>query len=115
MPEETNRIVTDHLSELLFTTCADADQNLLAEGIDGERIHFVGNPMIDALDHCLGAARERRAWESRGFAPGGYAPATLHRPPGVGDRRRRGARRADTRCRQTGAVGRPRGGAAQRR
>jgi UDP-N-acetylglucosamine 2-epimerase (non-hydrolysing) len=85
MPEETNRIVTDHLSELLFTTCADADQNLLAEGIDGERIHFVGNPMIDALDHCVGAARERGAWESRGFAPRGYGLVTLHRPENVDD------------------------------
>jgi UDP-N-acetylglucosamine 2-epimerase (non-hydrolysing) len=85
MPEETNRIVTDHLSELLFTTCADADQNLLDEGIDGERIHFVGNPMIDALDHCVGAARERRAWESHRFAPGGYGLVTLHRPENVDD------------------------------
>jgi len=85
MPEETNRILTDHLSELLFTTCADADQNLLDEGIDGDRIHFVGNPMIDALVHCVGAARERRAWESRGFAPRGYGLVTLHRPENVDD------------------------------
>jgi UDP-N-acetylglucosamine 2-epimerase (non-hydrolysing) len=85
MPEETNRILTDHLSELLFTTCVDGDDNLLGEGIAAERIHFVGNPMIDALDHCVGAARNRRAWQSRGFAPRGYALLTLHRPENVDD------------------------------
>jgi UDP-N-acetylglucosamine 2-epimerase (non-hydrolysing) len=85
MPEETNRIVADHLSDLLFTTCADGDDNLVAEGVDPKRIVFVGNPMIDALDHCLGAARDREAWEAFGYAPGAYALVTLHRPENVDD------------------------------
>jgi UDP-N-acetylglucosamine 2-epimerase (non-hydrolysing) len=49
MPEEVNRVVTDAISDLLFTTCRDADDNLRAEGIPSDRIHFVGNPMIDSL------------------------------------------------------------------
>ena len=50
MPEEINRIVVDYLSGLLFTTCSDADDNLRAEGIFGEHVIFVGNPMIDGLE-----------------------------------------------------------------
>jgi len=49
MPEETNRIVTDVVSDMLFTPLRDADDNLLREGIPPERIHFVGNVMIDCL------------------------------------------------------------------
>jgi len=49
MPEEVNRVLTDRLSALLFTPSPDGDENLRAEGIDGSRIHFVGNVMIDSL------------------------------------------------------------------
>ena len=49
MPEEINRIVTDCLADLLLTPSADADENLLAEGVAPERIHLVGNIMIDTL------------------------------------------------------------------
>jgi len=49
MPEEVNRLVTDALAELLFTTSRDADENLLKEGVDRKKIHFVGNVMIDTL------------------------------------------------------------------
>ena len=49
MPEEINRIVTDSLSDLLFTTCEDANENLRKEGVPEEKIHFVGNVMIDTL------------------------------------------------------------------
>ena len=49
MPEEVNRIVTDSLSDLLFTTSPDADRNLRAEGVDRGKIHCVGNVMIDTL------------------------------------------------------------------
>src|SRR5437899_7084836 len=49
MPEEVNRLVTDALSDLLFTTSRDADDNLKREGVDPKKIHFVGNVMIDTL------------------------------------------------------------------
>lgn len=51
MPEEINRILTDSISDLLFTTEASADENLKKEGIDQEKIFFVGNTMIDSLIH----------------------------------------------------------------
>ena len=53
MPEEVNRILTDQLSDLLFITEREAEQNLLREGIAGNKIHFVGNVMIDTLLHNL--------------------------------------------------------------
>src|SRR5436189_1117976 len=49
MPEEINRLVTDALADVLFTTSRDADENLKREGVDPEKIHFVGNVMIDTL------------------------------------------------------------------
>src|ERR1041385_1471073 len=49
MPEEINRLVTDQVAELLFTPSLDGNQNLLREGVAAERIHFVGNAMIDSL------------------------------------------------------------------
>ena len=49
MPEEINRLVTDALADLLFTTSRDADENLKKEGVDPKKIHFVGNVMIDTL------------------------------------------------------------------
>ncbi|MDP2806943.1 MAG: UDP-N-acetylglucosamine 2-epimerase, partial [bacterium] len=49
MPEELNRVLTDHVSDLLFTSCPEARGNLLKEGIAGNRIHFAGNVMIDSL------------------------------------------------------------------
>jgi len=53
MPEEINRILTDQLSSLLFTTSPEAEENLRCEGVDSDRIHFVGNPMIDTLYEAL--------------------------------------------------------------
>ena len=58
MPEEINRAVTDRLSDLLLTPSPDADENLVAEGVPPERIHFVGNIMIDSLVFALPRARE---------------------------------------------------------
>src|SRR5438046_7803575 len=49
MPEEINRLVTDALADYCFTTCQDADENLLREGVAKEKIYFVGNVMIDTL------------------------------------------------------------------
>ena len=59
MPEEINRVVTDRLSDLLFTPSRDGDANLVAEGVPKERIHFVGNIMIDSLAYALPQARYR--------------------------------------------------------
>lgn len=79
MPEERNRVIIDHLSELLFTTTEEATQNLIREGVDPVRIHFVGNTMIDTLLLNLGQALERRPWETFGVEPKEYALFTLHR------------------------------------
>jgi UDP-N-acetylglucosamine 2-epimerase (non-hydrolysing) len=83
MPEEINRIVTDRLSELLFTTEESANENLRAEGTPAEQIHFTGNCMIDTLDRHLEAAVARRPWQQFGLEPGGYGLVTLHRPSNV--------------------------------
>jgi UDP-N-acetylglucosamine 2-epimerase (non-hydrolysing) len=85
MPEEINRVLTDAVSDVLFTTEADAGQNLVQEGIAPWRIHFVGNVMIDCLVRCLPAIRERRVWESFGVTPFSYGLVTLHRPANVDD------------------------------
>ena len=85
MPEEVNRILTDRLSCWLFTPSADADANLLAEGISPERIHLVGNVMIDTLLALLPDARGRfSAVAARvGLSAERYAVLTLHRPATV--------------------------------
>lgn len=81
MPEEINRLLTDQLSDLLFTPSADGNENLLREGIDASKIHLVGNVMIDSLVRLLPTA------ESHGDAnvPRLYALVTLHRPSNVDD------------------------------
>ena len=81
MPEEINRLVTDHLSDYLFTHCEDADCNLKREGISGEDIHNVGNVMIDSLVRFLPAAEQRNLKA----VPDNYALVTLHRPSNVDD------------------------------
>jgi UDP-N-acetylglucosamine 2-epimerase (non-hydrolysing) len=83
MPEEVNRLVTDALSDLLFTTSPDADENLAREGIPPDRIFFVGNVMIDTLLRCRARAAELGTPGRYGFAAGGYALLTLHRPSNV--------------------------------
>ncbi|HKI92673.1 MAG TPA: UDP-N-acetylglucosamine 2-epimerase (non-hydrolyzing) [Gaiellaceae bacterium] len=85
MPEEINRRLCDHVSHHLFTTSADADENLAREGVPAERVALVGNTMIDTLDRCLDAARERRVPWRLGLAREPYAVATLHRPENVDD------------------------------
>jgi UDP-N-acetylglucosamine 2-epimerase (non-hydrolysing) len=79
MPEERNRVITDHVSRLLLTHSREADANLAAEGIDEDRVEFVGNTMIDTLRANEEAARELAAWEAFGVEPGGYILVTLHR------------------------------------
>ncbi|MCA8943211.1 MAG: UDP-N-acetylglucosamine 2-epimerase (non-hydrolyzing) [Planctomycetes bacterium] len=85
MPEEINRIVTDSISDLLFTPSRDGDANLLAEGIDAAKIHFVGNIMIDSLVAHLERAGESDACERVGVEPGKFGVMTLHRPSNVDD------------------------------
>ncbi len=92
MPEEVNRVLTDQLSDLLFTTERGALANLTREGIDPNRVHFVGNVMIDTLRANLGravpAAETIAALDGAARLPGdgrGYAVLTLHRPSNVDD------------------------------
>jgi len=83
MPEEINRVVTDRLSSVLFTPSRDATVNLRSEGVSAERIHFVGNIMIDTLIAALPAARAMAAPERYGLAAGRFILVTLHRPSNV--------------------------------
>jgi UDP-N-acetylglucosamine 2-epimerase (non-hydrolysing) len=91
MPEEINRVLTDQISDLLFTTEADALDNLRREGIDASRVHFVGNVMIDTLRRNLeraeSAARTLASIGNGELFQGdaGYGLVTLHRPSNVDD------------------------------
>ena len=92
MPEEINRVLTDQISDILFTTERDAKENLRREGISADRVHFVGNVMIDTLKSQLSHAtpmREtlRQAGVSEAFLNGekDYGVLTLHRPSNVDD------------------------------
>ena len=80
MPEEINRLLTDSVSDILFTTCEDANINLAREGHDEKKIHFVGNVMIDTLLEHIDAARPPAHLCVTG---GKYALLTLHRPSNV--------------------------------
>ncbi|HEY8467077.1 MAG TPA: UDP-N-acetylglucosamine 2-epimerase (non-hydrolyzing) [Solirubrobacterales bacterium] len=80
MPEEINRIATDHLSEYCFLHSDEAIENLTAEGVPRERMHFVGNTMIDTLRALEDRFRAREAARRLGLEPGSYLLVTLHRP-----------------------------------
>jgi len=86
MPEEINRILTDQISDLLYTTERSAHDNLSREGIPGERMHFAGNVMIDSLlfhrSRAVPAAQTLRAARA-GFGAEEYGVVTLHRPSNV--------------------------------
>jgi UDP-N-acetylglucosamine 2-epimerase (non-hydrolysing) len=84
MPEEVNRRVTDLLSDLLFVTSPEGVEHLLAMGIDRDRIHFVGNPMIDSLLVTLNRLDPGPLRAELGL-PTRYAVATMHRPSNVDD------------------------------
>src|SRR5918994_210542 len=86
MPEEINRLLTDQISDLLFTPSQDADENLRAEGIPDERIRFVGNIMIDSLNKLLERAKDSNIREQLGVTDSDYAVLTLHRPANVDER-----------------------------
>ena len=96
MPEEINRLVTDAISDLFFTTSADADDNLLREGVDEHKIFMVGNLMIDSLVGNLDRAmqsplrfkllnREQEIAFGKEFVKGHYGVMTFHRPGNVDD------------------------------
>ena len=80
MPEEVNRVVADQLSELLFIHSDDAADNLRREGIADERVHFVGNTMIDTLVSLEGRFRAADTARRLGLDAGEYLLVTLHRP-----------------------------------
>jgi UDP-N-acetylglucosamine 2-epimerase (non-hydrolysing) len=80
MPEEINRIVADEFADHLFLHCDEAAENLSAEGIADERMHFVGNTMIDSLVAMEERFRSVHTAFHLGVQPGGYLLVTLHRP-----------------------------------
>ena len=92
MPEEINRVLTDQLSDLLFTTEESGADNLAREGIAGGRVHFVGNVMIDTLRANLARAIPAPQIAADAGRPdfragkGEYAVLTLHRPSNVDDK-----------------------------
>ncbi len=80
MPEEINRVLTDHCSDLLFCPTKTAVENLAAEGITGG-VHLVGDVMVDAMNYNRAVAEERsRILEAVGVRPGEYLVITVHRP-----------------------------------
>jgi len=85
MPEEINRLCTDVLCDYLFTTDKLANENLLNEGIAAEKIHFVGNVMIDTLLKHRDIAKDLTLLNDMGLSEGEYATLTLHRPSNVDD------------------------------
>lgn len=86
MPEEVNRVLTDRCSDLLLIPSWDAVANLEREGIERDRVVFIGNVMIDTLLDRLPAAREAKMPAKMGLTPNDYVMATLHRPSNVDDR-----------------------------
>ena len=86
MPEEINRILTDSISDILFTTSQDADENLRREGVSAERIRFVGNVMIDSLLEHLKIAENSAVREDLNIKTNEYAVTTLHRPSNVDEK-----------------------------
>lgn len=86
MPEEINRLLTDAVSDYLFTTCLSANKNLLNEGISAKKIFFVGNVMIDTLKMLAPRINKISAWHSFNLAKYNYAVLTLHRPSNVDEK-----------------------------
>ena len=83
MPEEINRLVTDSIADLLLTPSPEAEEHLLREGVAPERIHFVGNVMIDTLVQCRPKIDQARVLDDLGISRQGYTLLTLHRPSNV--------------------------------
>jgi UDP-N-acetylglucosamine 2-epimerase len=85
MPEEINRVLVDHSAELLFAPTRDAVDNLIKEGIDHSKVHFVGNIMAETLLRNREKIRTRNKCDQFQVRPRGYAIATIHRPENVDD------------------------------
>ena len=85
MPEEINRLLTDSISDYLYTPSPDADDNLRNEGISEDRIVRVGNIMIDSLVVMLARAEERQAHRNLDLEQKGFGLMTMHRPSNVDD------------------------------
>jgi len=85
MPEEHNRKLTDHLSNLLFVSEPSGVENLQREGIDMNRVHLVGDIMLETLEMFRSSVESRKRWEDFGLPKGSYALVTLHRPSNVDD------------------------------
>jgi UDP-N-acetylglucosamine 2-epimerase (non-hydrolysing) len=85
MPEEANRRLTDHLSQILFAHSEGAVENLVREGIDLARVHLVGNTMIDSVLRYLPAGEAGQPWLDLGVERGRFGLVTLHRPGVVDD------------------------------
>ena len=85
MPEEINRIITDSVSDFLFTPSIDANENLISEGVDINKIHFVGNIMIDSLHRAIALSKESTILDSLRLEESSFGVMTLHRPSNVDD------------------------------
>ena len=83
MPEEINRILTDQISDVLWTHSPEADENLIREGIDPARISRVGNTMIDSLVMLRDKIENTQYWKTLNLKPKNYGLLTLHRPSNV--------------------------------
>lgn len=79
MPEEINRVIVDHLSDLLFTTEPSANSNLIQEGIDEDNIKHVGNIMIESLEVHIDLIKRSKIISELGLTPKQYTIATIHR------------------------------------
>ena len=86
MPEEINRLLTDAISDYLFTPSSDANENLKKEGVPQGKIYLVGDIMVDSLLHNKEKARSSRVLSQLGVSPGNYALLTLHRPSNVDEK-----------------------------
>lgn len=87
MPEEINRVVTDALADILWTPSPDADENLIKEGISPDKIHRVGNIMIDSLEMLREKIQKQAVYKEFSLEPANYGLVTLHRPFNVDDQK----------------------------
>ena len=83
MPEEINRLVTDVLADMLWVPSQDAVENLIREGVSPDKVHLVGNIMIDSLEMLREKIESQATYKEFGLARGGYGIVTLHRPSNV--------------------------------
>lgn len=89
MPEETNRILTDHLADLLFAPTPETAENLRSEGISDDKIFMTGNTIVDAVfQHRAIAKRESHVLDELQLSEGSYFLSTVHRPENVDNRER---------------------------